>query len=221
MNFIRDFFQLTGKRKFLVCIAIFAWYLSISFSKDGFSLKAPNMAWIGWVLGMIITAVELAFNDRTQKQTLTITLIGMICYGYGVWTNVTGFWSVQNPGVPFVPFDQASILAWFVGLILEILPEPLFMFAIGRAQEADPFGALADVTSGKIGDLSKPVQQNNQNQNRHQEQRQNQDRQGDLPSAYRPAQQDQGKPKQQENQASPLMKELFARPKNNNNRPYR
>jgi hypothetical protein len=150
MSGLHTFMQLDTKRKALVILAVTAWFLSIRFSKNGFSLDAPNMAWMGWLLGLIVTGVELAFNDRNQKQTLTIIIIGLICYSYGVWTNVTGFWDAQNPGQAFQPFDPASLMAWFVGLILEILPEPLFMTALGRGREADPLGNIAEIGSGKL-----------------------------------------------------------------------
>jgi hypothetical protein len=149
---MRTFLRLNGKQKFLALMAVIGWGLSIYFSQIGFSVDNKSMAWVGWLLGFIITAVELAFNDRGQKQTLSLIFFGVICYGYGIWSNVTGFWSIQNPNTPFPWFTLATVSSWFVGLMLEVLPEPLFMFALGRARESDPLGALSDAFSGYIDD---------------------------------------------------------------------
>ena len=162
MDFIQDFVRADGKHKLVALGAVGAWFMSIYFSKAGFSIESPNMTWVGWMLGILITIVELVFNDRRQKMSLTLILAGLLCYAYGVWTNVTGFWDASNPGVPFVPFTQASWMAWFVGLILEVLPEPLYMWAMGRGHEIDPIGSLSNFISGKFNSSEAPRQQNNQ-----------------------------------------------------------
>lgn len=187
MGILHDFMRIKGKMKILAIIAIGAWFMSIYFSKMGFAIEAPNTVWLGWGLGILITGLELALNDRTQKINMSLLVFGIIAYGYGIYTNVTGFWDAQNPGVPFPWFDTTAILAWFVGIILEFVPEPLFMFALGRARESDPLGALSDAASGKLnldGDNYRP----NENQNRHNNQSyQPKDNQRRPNSDYRPA----------------------------------
>lgn len=174
MGILHDFMRLKGKMKLLAIIAIGAWCMSIYFSKIGFSIEGHNTAWLGWGLGLIVTGLELALNDRTQKINMSLLVFGIIAYGYGVYTNVTGFWDVQNPGVAFPWFDTTTIMAWFVGVILEFVPEPLFMFALGRARESDPLGALSEAASGKMNldgnnqsDAYKPNNQNRNNNYQH------------------------------------------------------
>lgn len=151
MRIIRN---LDGRHKLAVIGALVAWMVSVYFSKVGFSLDAPNSQWLGWVLAGIITVVELVFNSKTQKLSLTLIGVGILCYLYGIWTNVTGFWAYQNPGIAF-HFSQESILSVFVGIILEVLPEPLFMWGIGSEFEGDLLGNLAGLWSGNL-DYAQP-----------------------------------------------------------------
>lgn len=151
----RKFVRLDGRHKFAIFAAIGSWGLSVWFSQQGFSLDAPKSQWIGWILAGVVTAVELVFNSRTQKLSLTLITVGILCYLYGVWTNVVGFWSYQNPGMTFPWLHSTAILSWFVGCILEILPEPLLMWGIGSELEGDLLGNLAGLWSGNL-DYAKP-----------------------------------------------------------------
>lgn len=165
MDFITDFFQLPLKKKLFVIGAIVAWYLSIKFSKMGFGIEYPDFAWIGWVLAGLVTIAELAFNDKDVKPTLTIVILGLVAYAYGIWTNVTGLWIAQNPGGTFVWNGDGAGMAWVVGGIMEIIPEMLIMLAYGRAREADPLGVIAELFSGKLMAGSNKGHNQNQNQN--------------------------------------------------------
>lgn len=139
-----------GKHKIAAVAAIVAWGLSIMFSQEGFALSSPKGAWMGWALAGIITAVELVFNTSTSKMSQTLVLTGLLCYLYGIWTNITGFWDYQHPDVSFVIFSTQSILSLLVGTVLEILPEPLFMWAVGTAFEGDFIGNLSGLWSGQL-----------------------------------------------------------------------
>lgn len=141
--------NLDGRHKLAILGALVAWGVSVWFSKQGFSIDAPNSSWLGWILAGIVTIVELVFNSRTQKLSLTLIVVGVMCYGYGVYTNITGFWIYQNPGIQFT-FGEHSILSMFVGAILEVLPEPLFMWGIGSELEGDLLGNLAGLWSGDL-----------------------------------------------------------------------
>lgn len=94
--------KLDGRHKLAVVGALVCWGLSMYFSKEGFSVGNTVMLWVGWVLAGIVTVVELVFNSPTQKLSLTLIVVGILCYVYGIWTNVTGFWELQHPEVPFV-----------------------------------------------------------------------------------------------------------------------
>lgn len=142
--------RLDGRHKLAVLGAIACWGLSMYFSKEGFSVDNTVMLWVGWVLAAIVTVVELVFNSPTQKLSLTLIIVGILCYVYGIWTNVTGFWNLQHPQGEFVVFSTKSMLSWFVGFIMEVLPEPLFMWGIAAAFDGDFLGNLAGLWSGKL-----------------------------------------------------------------------
>lgn len=142
--------KLDGRHKLAVVGALVCWGLSMYFSKEGFSVGNTVMLWVGWVLAGIVTVVELVFNSPTQKLSLTLIVVGILCYVYGIWTNVTGFWELQHPQVEFVIFSTQSLLSWFVGFIMEVLPEPLFMWGIASAFDGDFLGNLAGLWSGNL-----------------------------------------------------------------------
>ena len=142
--------RLDGRHKLAVMGALVCWGLSMYFSKEGFSVGNTVMLWVGWVLAGIVTVVELVFNSPTQKLSLTLIVVGILCYVYGIWTNVTGFWELQHPQVEFVIFSTQSLLSWFVGFIIEVLPEPLFMWGIAAAFDGDFLGNLAGLWNGKL-----------------------------------------------------------------------
>lgn len=142
--------KLDGRHKLAVVGALVCWGLSMYFSKEGFSVGNTVMLWVGWVLAGIVTIVELVFNSPTQKLSLTLIVVGVICYLYGIYTNVTGFWEIQHPSVAFVVFSKDSIMAYFVGFTMEVLPEPLFMWGIASAFDGDFLGNLAGLWSGNL-----------------------------------------------------------------------
>lgn len=152
-----NFIGLDGRHKLAILAAAMAWYFSIMFSQTGFALSAPKTQWMGWALAGIVTTVELVFNSSTRKLSWTLIITGGLCYIYGIWTNVTGFWEYQYPSIAFDIENQATWLSVFVGAILEILPEPLFMWGIGSAYEGDLIGNIVGLWSGQL-QAAKPVQ---------------------------------------------------------------
>ena len=193
MPFAQRLQRLDGRHKLAILMGILAWGVSIYFSQQGFALDNERAQWLGWFLGFLMTTMELVFNSRTIRLSLTLIIIGIACYGYGVWTNVEGFWSFQHTGMAFIPLSQHSIMAWFVGIILEILPEPLFMWGIGAELEGDLLGNLAGLWGGHL-DYATPYganQQNNKqeqkpNQNQNQAHRQQEDQLRPAPKQFQP-----------------------------------
>lgn len=169
MDFITDFFSLPMKKKIFVLGAIAGWYFSIQFSKAGFGLKFSNLGWLATGLGLLVTILELAINDRDQKPTLSLVFFGLIAYGYGIITNIMGLWSAGNGNVAFNFNDPyAAGIAIVVGIMLECIPEPLIMLAYGRAREADPIAIVSELFSGKLmsgsGSHNQSKNQNKNNQ---------------------------------------------------------
>jgi hypothetical protein len=152
----RSFAKLDGRHKLAILGALVCWVLSVYFSYLGFKVDNTNMLWVGWVMALVVTIVELAFNTPVHKLPLTLVVIGIICYAYGIWTNITGFWSLQHPGVPFEFFSIASVMPIIIGFILEVLPEPLLMWGIMADIDGDFLGNISGLWSGdlKVGGSS-------------------------------------------------------------------
>jgi hypothetical protein len=147
---VKTFGRLDGRHKLAVAAAMVAWAVSVMFSQVGFGISSPKVTWLGWILAGIVTVVELVFNTSTKKLSMTLVVTGILCYVYGVWTNITGFWEFQHPGELFTFFSSVSVLPIILGSILEILPEPLFMWGIGSAFEGDLLGNLAGLWNGNL-----------------------------------------------------------------------
>ena len=179
MDFITDFFALPLKKKIFVFAAIGGWLLSIQFSKAGFDLKYASIGWLAWGLGILVTILELAINDKDQKPTVTLIALGFLAYGYGIVTNIMGLWTAGNGDIAFNFHDSGAWIAIVVGIVLECVPEPLLMLAYGKAREADPLGILAELFSGKMHTASTKYQSKDNyqhNSSRHEENPRWQDR---------------------------------------------
>lgn len=124
--------------KFLAVIsAIVMMYISAQFSVDGFSFQSPDKVVIGWMLAIILIIVEMIFNnsvssvedteDKQEKRRITILFVaGLVAYAYGIATNISGI--LHSGKLPDSPFDYIVPVA--LGLFLEIVPEPLMVWAL-------------------------------------------------------------------------------------------
>jgi len=142
--------NLDGRHKLAVVGALVCWVLSVWFSYLGFKIDADKVAFVGWVMAGVVTIVELVFNSQTGKLSLTLVVTGILCYAYGIWTNVIGFWDLQHPGVGFIILSQRSIMSAFVGIILEVLPEPLLMWGLMSNMDGDFLGNMVGLWNGKL-----------------------------------------------------------------------
>lgn len=133
------------KRIASVIVAIALWYLSIRFSVAGFSIKVPDLVWAGWVLGMAVTVIELIFTSENRGRNLTLTFLGVGAYVYGVWSNIIGI----NASRGVEGLSVGLIFGIVLGLILEIAPEPLFLWGIlgGDTAEGDIVSTLGNIWS--------------------------------------------------------------------------
>lgn len=129
--------------------AVLAWVISIYFSYEGFAFQNKELLWVGWLLGFLVTCGEFIFNSELKKLSLTLVAIGAVCYGYGVYSNVVGFWSIQYPNIPFPMFTKEAAMSWFVGSILEIYPEAAFAWGM-KAMTGDLVGNIAGLAGGAI-----------------------------------------------------------------------
>lgn len=131
------------KRLLAVAAAIALWILSIQFSVAGFAIKVPDLVWAGWVLGMAVTVIELIFTSENRGRNLTLTFLGIGAYVYGIWSNIVGI--SDSRGVD--GFGVALVFSIILGLILEIAPEPLFLWGVlgGDTGEGDIVSTISDL----------------------------------------------------------------------------
>lgn len=135
--------NLTGlKRLLAIVVALALWWMSMTFSVRGFisfnQTPNPDDAWIGWTLAGCVTAFELIWNGMKERTNLTMWVVGMLAYAYGIITNVIGIANWMGIGLNL----------WFVfpillGLVIEIAPEPAFIWGLtGNYKGGDFLGNL-------------------------------------------------------------------------------
>lgn len=110
-------------------VAVVLWFVSVQFSADGFKFALPRYAWMGYVLAIAVTVIELVFNEEGMNHSLTLVAVGLLSYAYGVVTNILGIWAAQ--GSPDIAANPVSILfPALLGFFLEIAPEPLLLWGL-------------------------------------------------------------------------------------------
>lgn len=110
-------------------VAVVLWFVSVQFSADGFKFALPRYAWIGYVLAIAVTVIELVFNEEGMNHSLTIVAVGLLSYAYGIVTNILGIWAAQ--GSPDISANPIGILfPALLGFFLEIAPEPLLLWGL-------------------------------------------------------------------------------------------
>ena len=137
------------KRLAAFVAAIGLWAVSMYFSYKGFEFDSSEILWFGVVLALVVTVVELVFNTKIGKLNPTLLGAGILCYAYGVYTNIVGFYALQH-GVPEKFWLGSN---WFIpvfsGVIAEVLPEALFAWAMKAASEGDLIGNIAEIFSSE------------------------------------------------------------------------
>lgn len=120
-----------------VLSSIVMMFISAQFSVDGFAFQNPNKLYIGWMLAIILIIVEMIFNngvasvedakDAQEVRRNTILLVaGLVAYAYGIATNISGI--LHSGRMPDSYLDYIVPIA--LGLFLEIVPEPLMVWAL-------------------------------------------------------------------------------------------
>lgn len=136
-----------AKRILAVVVATALWVASMQFSFVGFSFNMSSMTWLGWILAVAVTIIELVFNTDIKKLNLTLFVAGLIAYGYGVITNIIGFYAAQGGTADrFYEHPESILFAVLVGAFLEIVPEPLFIWGLGVDEGGD---FLANLVRGR------------------------------------------------------------------------
>ena len=136
-----EFWNIT-KKWLAIGTAILLWMASCQFSYAGFNVNAPDAAWLGWILAISITVIELVFNEDIRKLNMTLFACGILAYVYGVYTNVIGFFfSVQGGTWESLKTNPMSVVfACILGFFIEVIPEALFVWGLGNIGEGDVLG---------------------------------------------------------------------------------
>ena len=124
------------KRILALIVSLGMAALSVNYSKNGFGIESnEQVLWIGWFLGITVNVIEMVFNTNVRNLNPTLIVAGVIAYAYGLWTNITGFHGIMNSW-------GFSVI---VGVLVEVLPEPLFAWAIGVTSGGDVIGNLGEL----------------------------------------------------------------------------
>ncbi|MCC7164052.1 MAG: hypothetical protein IT331_16260 [Anaerolineae bacterium] len=124
-----------------VGVAVVLWFVSVQFSADGFNFVLPQYVWMGYVLAISVTVIELVFNEEGMNHSLTVVAVGLLSYVYGIVTNIIGIWAAQ--GSPDIAANPISIVfPALLGLFLEIAPEPLLLWGLVGTGARDFLGHL-------------------------------------------------------------------------------
>ncbi len=122
-------------------VAVLLWFMSVQFSVDGFNFILPRYKWMGYLLALSVTIIELVFNEEGMKHSLTVVAIGLLSYLYGIMTNIIGIWAAQ--GSPDLNVNPVMLLfPVILGFFLEVAPEPLFLWGLLGTGMRDLLGHL-------------------------------------------------------------------------------
>ena len=126
----------------LACaVAVLLWFISVQFSVDGFAFILPKYKWMGYLLALSVTVIELVFNEEGMKHSLTVVAIGILSYLYGIMTNIMGVWVAQGGQDPSLN-PIALLFPVVLGFFLEVAPEPLFIWGLLGTGMRDLLGHL-------------------------------------------------------------------------------
>ena len=116
---------------------------SLYFSVEGFDFKVQNESiwWVGWVLAFAVTSSQFMFNTRPKELNWTIIILGIVAYGYSIWSNIMGFHALRG---------TASVMDWMNisgGIFMDVFPETAIAWSLGAIKAGDLFGNLFSVMS--------------------------------------------------------------------------
>lgn len=123
----------------VLCASLWGMYISAQFSVDGFQISIDQRAWIGWGLAIILIILESVWQKFPSN--LTWLCIAVLCYGYGVTTNVLGILGSRGG---FHGSPTELVVPIFFGLLLEVFPEPALAWAISGDTSSDPVRKLVE-----------------------------------------------------------------------------
>lgn len=113
--------------------ALGLWMVSVNFSYEGFNFEVPDMSWMAIVLSLAVTVLQLVWSKLGASANMTLMIGGLLAYIYGIYTNVMGITQAQSAtGEGNVTKYVFPIL---LAVILEIMPEPMFVWGLTGLSE--------------------------------------------------------------------------------------
>ena len=133
------------------------WCLSVYFSTQGFGFQMGNdMAWVGIVLALVMTVLQIIWNHEAKNANITIFIVGLLSYIYGIWANIVGILGLhQETGT------KALVFAVLLGLFVEIVPEPILVWSITGEWSTGDFISNIINLNGNQKSSAKPQQHRN------------------------------------------------------------
>jgi hypothetical protein len=133
------------KRLLAFLAAVGLWGVSMYFSYSGFKFESTEILWFGVVLALTVTVVELVFNTKIKDLNPTLIIIGIVCYLYGTYTNITGFYILQHGNLDNFFTKSSWVIPVFAGLVCEVLPEALLAWSWGVFDKGDLVGNIGEI----------------------------------------------------------------------------
>jgi len=103
--------------------------VSINFNNVGFQINAPGFVWVGIILSIAVTMIEVVFNEEGMRHSPTIIVIGLAAYAYGFYTNFIGILAGMGIVDIWAQVTRSGFAA-VLAFILEVTPEALFMWGV-------------------------------------------------------------------------------------------
>jgi hypothetical protein len=157
--------------------------VSAYYSEQGVAFKVPTLWWIGAILA-IAMVIEAVLNEEGMSHGITLIVAGISAYAYGIGMNLLGILAAQ--GIANMATADPSTVALSIGLavMLEIIPEALFTWAVTGVRGRDFLSNLIPERSatksrhGNNSDGGGHQQGGNNQGNNNQQQPQNQNHAG-------------------------------------------
>lgn len=119
--------------------SVLGMYISAQFSVDGFKFSVDDRTWIGWGMAAILIIIQSVWQKFGNNVTLFV--MAMVCYGYGIVTNVVGM--IANRG-GYNDNPMSLVVPIIFGILLEVFPEPVMAWSISGDITSDPLKKLLD-----------------------------------------------------------------------------
>lgn len=117
-------------KRFVRGLAIALWVLSIAFSAKGFGFTDGLLVFVGVLFAVMVTVLEVVLNREGLQLPRALVACGFLAYAYGIGTNVAGIWQAQG-SLDYRAMPEVMAMPAVLGILLEILPEPMFMWSFG------------------------------------------------------------------------------------------